>query len=432
MLKIEQVEPGSLGAELGLKRGDSILKFEGYPAKDLLDYLYYNEQEVFTMTVQTQEGEVVDFEVEKEVEEDLGLTFSEGELTPLTCRNKCIFCFVDQLPKNLRPTLYVKDDDYRLSFISGNYVTLTNLSREDEERIVRYHISPLYLSVHAWDPELRCRMLSNRFAGRMGEQIKRFAEHGILMHAQIVLCPDWNDGQVLEDTLEQLYRFYPQVATVAVVPVGLTGHREGLLSLRGVDSAKAKEVLTQCEAFNLSHPAEREPFALCSDEFYCLAGQEPPSAAWYGPMSQIENGVGLLSLFEQEFTEALEEYRGRRSERHIAVPTGVSAYPFMKKWVSRLTEAVPGLKIDLFPVVNRFFGPSVTVTGLLTGRDVAEQCISQAPVMAIPDCMLREFQEVFLDDMSVQELEKKLDKRILVHGGGGGDFVNCLLGDWNE
>ena len=432
MLKIERVETGTLGEELGLEAGDQLLGFDEHPASDLLDYLYYNEQESFTMTVQTRKGEVVDFEVEKETDEDLGLTFSEGELEPRTCRNKCVFCFVDQLPKGLRPTLYVKDDDYRLSLVSGNYVTLTNLSWDDEERIVRCHFSPLYLSVHAWDPELRRRMMNNRFAGRLEEQIRRFAGAGILMHAQIVLCPGWNDGEALTDTLSHLYEFYPRVATVAVVPVGLTGHREGLTPLSGVDRAKAAEVLEQCRDFNRSHPSEREPFALCSDEFYCIAGEDPPPAEWYGPCSQIENGVGLLSLFERDFSEALEKVRGRRLERHLAVPTGVSAYPFLQKWVSRLTEAAEGLKIDLFPVVNRFFGPSVTVTGLLTGGDIAAQCVSDAPALMIPDCMLREFQEVFLDDMSVRELGEKLNKRVLVHGGGGGDFVECALGDWNE
>lgn len=426
MLKITKVQKGGVAHELGIRAGAVILAFDGFTACDILDYMYYNETEHFTMTV-SDRGEETDYEVEKSFDEDLGLSFEEEELEPMRCRNKCVFCFIDQMPKGLRQSLYVKDDDYRLSFATGNFVTLTNLSDEDIERIIRLRLNPMYISVHTVNPELRCRMMNNRFAGELYGRLQRLSEGGITMHCQIVLCPGWNDGAELTNTLNALYALYPAVEDVAIVPVGLTRCREGLAELKEVDADLARKTLRTVDEFVRTHPADA-PFARCSDEFYVKADIPVPSYESYGDFAMIENGVGMIARFEREAEEELAYVKGERvPSRRVAVVTGESAEKTVRSAISRVRELFPQIEVELHVVQNNFFGRSVTVTGLLTATDILAQCKTDCDYLMLPHCTLKEFEDVFLDGITLQEFCSKIGVPVLVTDGSGDGFVRGLL-----
>ena len=411
---------GGIGQEIGLEPGDAILKINGRDA-DILEYLYYDAAEEFSLTVEKPGGKAEEYDIEKYSDEQLGLEFDESaEIVPKRCRNKCIFCFVDQLPKNLRETLYVKDDDYRLSFISGNYITLTNLGEEDINRILERKFSPLYISVHAADPEVRKKMLGNRFAGNVMELVERFSSHGIEVHCQIVLCPGVNDGKVLEDTVEKLHRFYPRVKSLAVVPVGLTKHRQGLAELKPVDSEDGLKAIELCGKY--------PGFAYCSDEMYLRAGLELPPYESYGEFVQIENGVGLIRKFEREFDEVLSKVKPKK--RDVIVVTGKSSYPFIRSLVGRYQEVNDLPSVEVAAVENNFFGDSVTVSGLVTAGDIIAALGKSAAgkEVILPRCMLKQFEDVFLDGMSVAHLEKELGADVKVCDVSGYDFFDALTG----
>ena len=318
MAKIIGVDKGSISYQLGIKSGDILLSFDGNPVKDILDYHYYDGMEEFVMTVSRGE-QITDYEIEKDYDESLGLELDESmELTPLRCKNKCKFCFVDQLPKGMRESLYVKDDDYRLSFVSGNYITLTNVFKEELDRIVRLHLSPLYVSVHTTDNNIKNQLVTNPEGSKTFEKLKFLTDNGIQVNTQIVMCPNENDGEVLLHTLEDLQRLRPMLKSVAVVPVGLTKHREGLYPLMPVDKEKARQTITLIDSINKKYGV----FVYPSDEFYIKAELSLPNYEDYGDFEQIENGVGLVRMFEYEVECALCEVKKNKSKAKVSLITG--------------------------------------------------------------------------------------------------------------
>lgn len=430
MLKIKRVESHSIGKKLGVKKGWSIVEFNGKKAEDILDYEYYDSQEKFSVTFDTPFGLKI-VEVQKEFDESLGFEFEEDCYlsVPRPCKNNCIFCFVAQLPKGMRKTLYIKDDDWRLSFASGTYVTLTNLKENELERIIEKKFSPIYVSVHATDEDVRRQMLGNKSAPFIMPILKALSDGGIVMHTQIVLCAGCNDGDVLRCTLEDLYSFYPQVASVAIVPVGLTTHRKGLTPLEILTPAQATDVINIAETFNLKIGNQ---FAFCSDEMYLRAKKPLPPYEFYGDFEQIENGVGLIAKFNQEFRDGLE-IATKAKKGSFTLVTGVDAAELMRNLINDAKIKFPNIDVEVVPVVNNFFGETITVAGLLTGRDIANTLLQREnkKYVLLPRTTLREFEKVFLDGMTVKELEKKLKRKIKTVEDGyelaeilfDGDFV---------
>lgn len=425
MAKIIAVQKGGIGEELGLEIGDELLGFNGVQIVDVLDYAFYDSQEEFTLNLRTKQGEKVDIDIEKEEDESLGLELDESvQLEPMRCKNKCLFCFVDQLPKGMRDTLYVKDDDYRLSFVSGNYVTLSNIGQKELDRIAKLRLSPLYISVHAFDREIKTNLVSNPESAKVFDKMDFLANHGITMHTQIVLCKNLNDGKVLDKTLEELYKRYPSVKTVAVIPVGLTGHRQKLYPLESFGKEDAVKVIAQVEEFNKKAGGE---FCWCSDEFYIKAEKQLPPYESYGDFDQIENGVGLCAEFEEEFLIALDEVGGSKAELNIASVTGQSFKDILKSLCEKLKDKYPNVNLRVKDIYNDFFGRSITVAGLITAGDIIKQFKDAPEYTIIPSNMLREFTDTFLDGVTVSELEKALGTHIVVSHGGE-DYVKIIDG----
>lgn len=423
MAKIIAVQKGGIGEEIGLEIGDELLGFNGEQIVDVLDYAFYDSQEEFTLNLRTKQGEKVDIDIEKEEDESLGLELDESvQLEPMRCKNKCLFCFVDQLPKGMRDTLYVKDDDYRLSFVSGNYVTLSNIGQKELDRIAKLRLSPLYISVHAFDREIKTKLVSNPESAKVFDKMDFLANHGITMHTQIVLCKNINDGKVLDKTLEELYKRYPSVKTVAVIPVGLTGHRQKLYPLESFGKEDAVKVIAQVEEFNKKAGGE---FCWCSDEFYIKAEKQLPPYESYGDFDQIENGVGLCAEFEEEFLSALDEVGGSKAELNIASVTGQSFKDILKSLCEKLKDKYPNVNLRVKDIYNDFFGRSITVAGLITAGDIIKQFKDAPEYTIIPSNMLREFTDTFLDGITVSELEKALGTHIVVSHGGE-DYVKII------
>jgi putative radical SAM enzyme (TIGR03279 family) len=411
MLEIIDVEPASIAEELELEAGDSILTINGHVVRDLLDFQIHAAGEELLLEVRKSDGELWDLEVEKDADADLGLHFEHPE--PTQCGNNCIFCFVHQLPKGMRRTLYVKDEDYRFSYLYGSYVTLTNVTDADIERIIAQRLSPLYVSVHATDEQLRTRLL-----GRQGppilELLKRLTGAGIEIHTQVVLCPGINDGRELERTIEDLAALYPWVLSLAVVPVGLTGYRQRLPDLRPPTEAEARAVLTTIHGYQERFlRACGSRFVFAADELYLKAGLEFPPLAAYEDLAQVENGVGLVPQFRAEATEVLSEAAPLQIPA-VATFTGESAKGELARFVADLA-AKTGTTIHLYPVRNDFFGGHVTVAGLLTGKDVLRELKGKAlgQGLLVPDVVLREGDEVFLDDISLDDLERQLGVKVI-------------------
>ena len=423
MAKIIAVQKGGIGEEIGLEIGDELLGFNGEQIVDVLDYAFYDSQEEFTLNLRTKQGEKVDIDIEKEEDESLGLELDESvQLEPMRCKNKCLFCLVDQLPKGMRDTLYVKDDDYRLSFVSGNYVTLSNIGQKELDRIAKLRLSPLYISVHAFDREIKTKLVSNPESAKVFDKMDFLANHGITMHTQIVLCKNLNDGKVLDKTLEELYKRYPSVKTVAVIPVGLTGHRQKLYPLESFGKEDAVKVIAQVEEFNKKAGGE---FCWCSDEFYIKAEKQLPPYESYGDFDQIENGVGLCAEFEEEFLSALDEVGGSKAELNIASVTGQSFKDILKSLCEKLKDKYPNVNLRVKDIYNDFFGRSITVAGLITAGDIIKQFKDAPEYTIIPSNMLREFTYTFLDGITVGELEKALATHIVVSHGGE-DYVKII------
>ena len=415
MAKIIGVDKSSISYQLGIKSGDNLLSFDGNPVKDILDYHYYDGMEEFVMTVSRGE-QITDYEIEKDYDESLGLELDESmELTPLRCKNKCKFCFVDQLPKGMSESLYVKDDDYRLSFVSGNYITLTNVFKEELDRIVRLHLSPLYVSVHTTDNNIKNQLVTNPEGSKTFEKLKFLTDNGIQVNTQIVMCPNENDGEVLLRTLEDLQSLRPMLKSVAVVPVGLTKHREGLYPLMPVDKEKARQTITLIDSINKKYGVYVYP----SDEFYIKAELPLPNYEDYGDFEQIENGVGLVRMFEYEVDCALNEVKKNKSKAKVSLITGASFWDFLQDYCGRIESKLKGLQTQVIKIKNEFFGETVTVAGLITAGDIIKQCKGKLyKNVIIPSTMLKEFTTTFLDGMSVKEVEQELGVKLHICRNG--------------
>lgn len=408
-----------------VKVGDEVVSFNGRDFVDVLDYVYADSYEKGVITVRREDGTTDNIEyVKDDPAQTLGLEFdSSVEINPVECRNNCIFCFVKQLPKGLRSTLYVKDDDYRLSFISGSYITCTNLSDKDVHRILDYKLSPLYVSVHATDEDIRKYMLGIKRSANIMDMLKKFIDNGIVIHSQIVLVGGVNDGAVLKKSLDDLYNV--GVSTVAVVPVGLTGHREGLYDIKPLDKEQAREAIAMTEAMYEKHPF----FSYCADEMYQIADIPVKGVDYYGNFDQIENGVGMIAKFLDEVNYGLDNARGFVKKHSVAIITGVSAERVIKEAAARVMAACKKVKINVYSVRNNFFGESVTVTGLVTATDIIDQYGGKLneDVVIIPSVMLKEFGDEFLDDTHFAEFRKKMNKNIVVSPTTGVGFVKAVL-----
>ncbi len=426
-----QVVPGSIAEELEIAPGDILLAINQTPVEDVFDYQYLSNEEYLEILIRKADGEEWELEIEKEFEEDLGLVFENGLMDDYrSCRNKCIFCFIDQMPSGMRQTLYFKDDDSRLSFLQGNYVTLTNMSEEDVERIIRYRLSPINISFQTMNPGLRCRMLNNRFAGEALKKVDRLYEAGIEMNGQIVLCRGINDGEELEYSLSVLAGYLPCLRSVSVVPVGLTRYRDGLYPLEPFTKEEAKEVLRiihrwQQKAYGVSGLH----FVHGGDEWYILAEEEIPPADNYDGYLQLENGVGMVRLLLDESEEAIRALPGGDMQRNVAIATGKLAAPFLEAILRKLQRKYPQVRAEVFPIRNDFFGEQITVAGLVTGQDLVAQLRGklEGRALLIPDTMLREGTDVFLDDYTVPMAEEALQTQITVVKSGGQDLIDAVL-----
>ncbi|NLL79864.1 MAG: DUF512 domain-containing protein [Clostridiales bacterium] len=435
---IAAVKEGSIAQEMEIEAGDKLLAINGQSIEDVFDYQYLAEDEYIEVLVEKPYGEQWILEIEKEADEDLGIEFENGLMDDYrSCHNKCIFCFIDQMPKGMRETLYFKDDDSRLSFLQGNYVTLTNMSEKDVDRIVRYHLSPINISFQTMNPELRCKMLNNRFAGEALKKVDRFYEAGITMNGQIVLCKGINDGAELESSIREMSKYLPHLQSVSVVPVGLSKYREGLFPLEPFEKEDAEEVIDLIERFQkIFYEEFGLHFIHASDEWYILAGRELPEEERYDGYLQLENGVGMLRLLMTEFEECMDEinkfperFPAGNLKRSLSIATGKLAYPYIKRMAERVCEKYPDVTIQVYPITNEFFGERITVSGLLTGQDIRTQLEGKklGERLLLPENVLRSGEKVFLDDLTVSDLENALQVSIDIVKSSGRDFVECIL-----
>lgn len=422
---------GSIAQKKKIKAGDVLLSMNGHEVADVLDYRFFLFEPRLTLALQTAAGKKRTVRIRKAEQDDIGLEFDTYLMDRQhTCRNGCIFCFIDQMPPGMRETLYFKDDDSRLSFLFGNYVTLTNLSEHEIERIISMHISPINISVHTTNPELRCRMMNNRFAGQSLAILRRFADAGIHMNCQLVLCPGWNDGEELSRSMQELGALYPAVESVAVVPVGLTKYREGLTDLRPFTAEESCAVIEMVERFGDEHEKNTgNRLVYPADEWYVKAGREIPQAEFYGEMSQLENGVGLTALLRSQFAQALQDCQGAKAVgTKTVVATGTAAAPLLKELVASAEAVVDNLHVQVVAIQNQFFGETITVAGLVTGADLCDQLQGIAcDRVLIPDCMLRHEGDRFLDDVTPSELSAKLGVAVEVISTDGEALLAALL-----
>lgn len=428
--KIAKVDLGSIGEELELEAGDYVLSINGNEIEDIFDYEYYINSASITMLVRKADGEEWELDIENDYE-DLGLTFENGLMSEYrSCCNKCIFCFIDQMPPGMRETLYFKDDDSRLSFLQGNYITLTNMKEKDIDRIIRFKLSPINISVQTTNPELRCKMLNNRFAGRALKMIDRLYEAGTQMNGQVVLCKGVNDGEELMRTISDLTKYLPYMESVSVVPVGLSKYRDGLYPLEPFTKEDAGEVIDMIEDWQKKIYAEHGThFIHASDEFYTLAERPLPEEERYDGYIQLENGVGMLRLLATEVEEELLSLSGDEEEGLVSIATGRLPYTYICKYAGWIREKFPGRTIQIYPIFNDFFGEMITVSGLLTGADIICQ-LKDKPLgeyLLLPINMFRSGEEVFLDDVTKEEVEKALQVKIRIVKSSGHDFVQAIL-----
>ncbi len=431
--KISQVKEGSIAWELELEPGDELISINGETIEDVFDYHYLVNDEYIELLVRKPSGEEWELEIEKEFEEDLGIEFENSLMDEYrSCRNKCVFCFIDQMPPGMRETLYFKDDDSRLSFLQGNYVTLTNMSDHDIDRIIHYHLAPINISFQTTNPKLRCKMLNNRFAGDIFPKVQRLFEARIEMNGQIVLCKGLNDKEELERSIRDLTQYLPHLRSVSVVPVGLSKYRDGLYPLEPFTKEEAEQVIATIESWQKKiFPEYGVHFIHASDEWYLLAGRELPEEERYDGYLQLENGVGMLRLLDTEVTEALKDKPSDNRKRKISFATGKLAYPYIRRYADKVNEKFPHIEIQGYEIRNDFFGERITVSGLLTGQDIMKQLADEdlGECLLLPCNLLRSGEDVFLDDKTVGEIETALNVPVQIVDETGADFVAAILGE---
>lgn len=432
-VKITQCQKHSKAFRKGLRAGCVLKSINGNEINDVLDYQFYIKETMLKIDFQNEKGKDKSITIKKDEFDDLGLDFETYLMDKQhRCSNGCIFCFIDQMPKGMRESLYFKDDDSRLSFLFGNYITLTNLSEHDAQRIIKMHISPVNISVHTMNPELRVSMMKNKNAGKSLEFLKRFAEAGIKINTQLVLCPGINDGKELEFSLRELSALYPSVQSIAAVPVGVTKFRQKLYPLEEYTPQGAKEVIDIVTSFGDEFAKTHSTrLAFCADEFYLKAGLEMPSEDYYEDYPQIENGVGLCKSLETEFFDALSQFSVDSCKRSVSLATGVASYPLLKSLCDAACKKIQGLKINVFEIQNDFFGHSITVAGLITGQDLIAQ-LKGKPLgdeLLIPSVMLKTDEDIFLDDITLKQAEEELEIKIKKCDNDGYNLLNMLVGN---
>lgn len=434
--RISGIVPGSIAEEMEIAPGDLLLSVNGHELEDVFDYHYLVNEEYVVVLIRKPDGEQWELEIEKEYDEDLGLVFDQALLDEYhSCRNKCIFCFIDQMPPGMRDTLYFKDDDARLSFLQGNYITLTNMSDKDIDRIIRFHLAPINVSVHTTNPELRCKMLHNRFAGDALDKMKKLAAAGIEMNSQIVLCKGWNDEEELDRTIEDLMELYPSMQSLSVVPMGTTKYREHLVQVDPFDAQDAGTVLDQIHGWQ-ARMMEKYGihFVHASDEWFIMAGRPLPEAEYYEGYGQIENGVGMVRSFIDEWQDALEEYKqehgSEKLRKTVSFVTGKLFAPSLENCVRELETVDATFTGQVFAIRNDFFGESITVAGLVTAQDIIAQLSGKdlGEVLLVPDTMLRADEDIFLDDITVEELSQTLQIPVVIVKSNGYSLLEGILG----
>ena len=434
---IKKILPGSIAEEMGIEPGDKLLQISDTDIEDIFDYQFLVQDDYIEVLIEKPDGEQWLLEVDKEFDEDLGIEFENGLMDNYrSCHNRCIFCFIDQMPKGMRKTLYFKDDDSRLSFLQGNYVTLTNMSDHDIDRIIRYNLSPINISFQTTNPLLRCKMLNNRQAGEALKKVDKLYESGVYMNGQIVLCKGINDGAELERSISDLSKYLPQLESVSVVPVGLSKHREGLYPLEPFTKEDAGEVLAIIHKWQEKlFPEYGLHFIHASDEWYILAEEELPEADNYDGYIQYENGVGMLRMLIDEVEDALAIAKEKgilpcSCKREISMATGKLAYPYIKRFAEQVMTLCEGLTVHVYDITNEFFGEMITVSGLLTGQDIVKQLKDRAlgETLYLPENVLRSGEEVFLDDLTVSEVQNTLQVPLNIVKSNGYDLVSCMLG----
>ena len=436
MVTVYGIVPGSDAEKRGIKVGDKLHTVNGSEINDVLDYRYYLTDSKVLLTLE-RDGVIFTIEILKEMYADIGLEFETYLMdSKHSCLNRCIFCFIDQLPKGMRKTLYFKDDDSRLSFLHGNYVTLTNLKDSDIDRIIRMKISPINVSVHTMDPDLRVSMMHNKNAGKVLSYLDRLKDAGIEMSLQIVLCKGVNDGKALQYSMERIAGLYPAASSVSIVPAGLTKYRDGLYPLSPYTPCECREIIKQVEDFGklcLEKYGSRIFFP--ADELYIKGGLPLPDEDFYEGYPQIENGVGMIASMKCEFEWALEDFKGAAAERAVSIATGYASYDFMKGLADEAMKSIPGLKVNVFRIKNDFFGENITVAGLLTGKDVTEQLSDAAKSGALggklllPRVMLRSEGDLTLDGMTPEQMSEKLGVEIRFVSSDGQDLLDALTED---
>ncbi|NLJ90775.1 MAG: DUF512 domain-containing protein [Clostridiales bacterium] len=430
-----QVIPGSIAEELGIEPGDKLLQINGHEILDVFDYHYGLNDEELVLLIEKTDKSQWEFEIEKELDEDLGIEFEDGLMDSYrSCTNKCIFCFIDQMPPNMRETLYFKDDDARLSFLQGNYITLTNLSDEDIDRIIYYKLSPINVSIHTTNKELRKKMLNNRFAGDALDKLERFYDNNITMNAQIVLCKGVNDGKELEKTIEDLSKYIPVMHSLSIVPVGLTKYRQGLSELDKFlpeDSKEVIDIVNKWQKICLKEYGTR--FVYASDEWYLNAGLEIPPEEDYEGYLQIENGVGMIRSFVEEFKDEYSKIEvdgnNKNIEKEISLVTGVLATPVIKELVNEINKKFPKINVNVYTIQNEFFGKDITVAGLITGQDIIGQLKDKelGETLLLPSALLKHGETILLDDLTVDDIEEALKVKVTIVNDDGKSFLLSII-----
>ncbi|NSI51027.1 DUF512 domain-containing protein [[Ruminococcus] gnavus] len=429
---VKSLMPGGIGEELGIEPGDKLLAINGNEIQDVFDYYYYEESEQLLLLIEKPDGEEWELEIEKDEDESLGIEFDQSLMDEYrSCRNKCMFCFIDQMPKGMRETLYFKDDDSRLSFLQGNYITLTNMSDHDVERIVKYRLEPINISFQTTNPQLRCKMLHNRFAGEALKKVDILYRGQIEMNGQIVLCKGVNDGEELERTIRDLTGYLPYLKSVSIVPVGLTKYRDGLYPLEPFTKEDAREVLSVIHRWQEKIYQEHGIHMIhAGDEWYVLAEEEVPEEERYDGYLQLENGVGMMRLLFNEVQEALSAVTGDGRQREISLATGRLMYPYIGKILEEIRKKFPNITTHLYAIRNDFFGERITVSGLITGKDLTGQLKGQplGERLLLPCNMLKIGEPVFLDDFTLEEVENSLQVKTDIVKSSGQDLLDAVIG----
>ncbi|EDS77335.1 Fe-S oxidoreductase [Clostridium botulinum C str. Eklund] len=436
--EISKVLADSIAEEVEIEAGDRLLSINGNKVKDIIDYKYLIVDDYVVIEIEKKYGEIWEIGIEKDFGEDIGLEFRDPMLDrPKNCHNKCIFCFIDQLPKGMRDTLYFKDDDSRLSFLQGNFITMTNMSEDDIDRIIRYRISPINISVHTTNPELRCKMMNNRFAGTIYDRLKRITDAKIDVNCQIVLCPGYNDKEELERTILDLYKLYPYINNLAVVPIGVTKFRKqnGLVKLKLFNEKTASDEIDRVAKLQEKFINEvGEPFVRLSDEFYVIAKRDVPKDEFYNGFQQLEDGVGMIRNFRDNIENSLHNVN-KNINCSFTMVTGTSAYNEIKSAADKIMEQNSNIRIDVKKIINNFFGETITVAGLLTGQDIIEQ-LSQGEIgkyIIMSDNMFKKgyelgdyTEQIMLDDIKICDIEKMLKRKVIVCDYTGEDLIQLI------